>query len=504
MEDIIEVFKLNEATLKLRCSQDAALELSETFSFQMPGAKFSPLYKQGRWDGFIRLFNLGSKTLPSGLFTKLVEFAEERKYSLLPIENPSAPYYGVPGGSDMGIEYVNIKAYVDSLNLHHDGEPLDVRDYQYRAVFESISRRAAILKAATGAGKSMIVHAVARYITEVLDGRMLIIVPTIGLTTQFLGDFKDYSSHNGYDVDGNVHLISGGVDKSIKKKIVISTFQSLKTVDAAWFNDFDCILTDEGHKITSESFKKIYGKATEVRFRLTCTGTLHELKCNLLEMQGLTGPVIDIASAKDLIANGQLVPLKIKGVQLNYGPDVCLAFKKADYDEEIGWITTNERRNKFVSKLAARCKGTTLVLFRFRHQGEAIYDMVKALLPEGSPVYLIDGTVSKEDRESIRQAANAESAHIIASYGTTSAGVNLPAIENIIDAHPVKSKITFLQSIGRGLRLKEGKTHCNLYTIGDNMTYKRKPNTTFTHFTERLRLLTEEGHEFEIVNVDFT
>ena len=31
----------------------------------------------------------------------------------------------------------------------------------------------------------------------------------------------------------------------------------------------------------------------------------------------------------------------------------------------------------------------------------------------------------------------------------------------------MKSKISFLQSIGRGIRLKSGKTHCNLFTIGD-------------------------------------
>jgi superfamily II DNA or RNA helicase len=220
-------------------------------------------------------------------------------------------------------------------------------------------------------------------------------------------------------------------------------------------------------------------------------------------MIALTGPVHDIASAKDLISAGQLVPLKIKGVQLNYPEDICKAFKKVEYADEIGWITTNPKRNNFIAKLAVKSKGTTLVLFRFIEQGQKLYDKIKELSPPDYPIYLIDGSVSKEDRESIRLAANSEQAIIVASFGTSAAGINLPAIENIIDAHPVKSKLTFLQSIGRGLRLKEGKTHCNLFTIGDNMTYKKKPNTTFTHFGERLRLLTEEGYTFDIVMIDF-
>jgi len=92
---------------------------------------------------------------------------------------------------------------------------------------------------------------------------------------------------------------------------------------------------------------------------------------------------------------------------------------------------------------------------------------------------------------------------IICSMGTMSAGVNIPAVENIVNGHPVKSKITFLQSIGRGLRLKEGKTHCNLFDIGDSLAYKTKVNTTFKHFGERLNLLISEGHTFKRVTVQF-
>jgi superfamily II DNA or RNA helicase len=118
-------------------------------------------------------------------------------------------------------------------------------------------------------------------------------------------------------------------------------------------------------------------------------------------------------------------------------------------------------------------------------------------------VYHTSGDSKSVDRETIRIDGNTSDCIIVASLGVFSTGINLPGIENVIIGHPMKSKLVYLQSIGRGLRLKEGKEFCRLFDIGDNLTYKRKSNHTFKHFGERMNLLTSEGHEFNIVNVDF-
>jgi superfamily II DNA or RNA helicase len=261
-------------------------------------------------------------------------------------------------------------------------------------------------------------------------------------------------------------------------------------------------MSDEGHKIQSDSFKTVYDAATEVPYRLACTGTLHDTKCDVLQIQALTGPVREIALARDLIAAGQLVPLKIKGIILSYPEDICKAFKKVEYEDEIGWITTNKSRDKFIRNLANKCVGTTLILFRFKEHGKNLYSIIKESNTDRK-VFFIDGDVKASDREQIRLDGNDEDCIICASYGVFAVGVNLPSIENVIIAHPVKSKLTYLQSIGRGLRLKPGKKFCKLFDIGDNLTYKKKVNATYKHFGERMGLLTAEGHEFDIVNVKF-
>lgn len=83
-----------------------------------------------------------------------------------------------------------------------------------------------------------------------------------------------------------------------------------------------------------------------------------------------------------------------------------------------------------------------------------------------------------------------------------STGVSIPSIENVIFASPYKSKIKVLQSIGRGLRLNEGKSHCKLFDIADDISYKKSKNTTLQHAIERYKLYNQEQFKTKIIEVD--
>lgn len=490
------ISKYNEAYIKIEADSGILMEISEAFVFQVDGYKFTPAYKMGRWDGKIRLFNLGKQTIYIGLLTEVKEFCHARGYTL---SFKSNARYGNPDDK-MDVTLDTIHQYIKSLEIASNGNPLGVRDYQEEAVYLCLKNYRGIIKAATGAGKSLIMYCLMRYLTDVLGLRALIIVPTTGLTTQLKADFADYSGLNGWSANDNVHLIPVNKTKNTEKPITISTFQSLAKLDAEYFDQFDCIFTDEGHTVTSKSITGIYERATKTKFRYACTGTLHDMKTHILTMKGLTGDVYDVASTKKLIDNGQLVKLEIKCLQISYPDEVRKAMKKKDYETEITYITASGKRNRFISKLAEACQGTTLILYRFVEHGKELKDLIEQRVGE-RPVYYVDGSVDVEERESIRQTANHDGGIVIASYGTFKQGINLPAIENIIFAHPMKSKISNLQSIGRGLRLKGDKKKCTLYDIGDDMSHGKSVNFAMLHFGERLKTYTAEGFDYKFVQV---
>ena len=75
-------------------------------------------------------------------------------------------------------------------------------------------------------------------------------------------------------------------------------------------------------------------------------------------------------------------------------------------------------------------------------------------------------------------------------------------MHNVVFASPSKSRIRNLQSIGRGLRLGENKVTCNLYDIGDDLSWKSRKNYTLEHLIERIKLYNEEGFNYKTIKVD--
>ena len=81
MSDII-IHKLNEAYIKIDCEKSIAQELSDHFTFYVPGYQFVPSYKNRLWDGKIRLMDLRTNFLYYGLIPYIKAFCETRNYNI--------------------------------------------------------------------------------------------------------------------------------------------------------------------------------------------------------------------------------------------------------------------------------------------------------------------------------------------------------------------------------------------------------------------------------------
>ena len=74
--------KKNDVYLHIDTTQAIAQELSDYFTFEVPGAKFMPTVRNRMWDGKARLYRLYKKELYVGLLHYLKEIAETLEYDL--------------------------------------------------------------------------------------------------------------------------------------------------------------------------------------------------------------------------------------------------------------------------------------------------------------------------------------------------------------------------------------------------------------------------------------
>ena len=475
--------KVNEVFMNIDCD-DAGIkyELSDYFTFKVPGAEFMPSFRNKMWDGKIRLFNMWTSQLYIGLMDHLEEFCRSRGYGLVG-QDSVIPKQNIP------TEDV-VKALLD-LQL-----PFNPRNYQVDAIRDGLNDKRLVMLSPTGSGKSLIIYGLTQLGTS---GRVLVIVPTTSLVEQMYKDFKDY----GYDVEANCHKIYSGHDKNTDKRIVITTWQSVYKLPKSWFKDYTMVIGDEAHLFKATSLKTLMEKTENAMMRFGTTGTLDDTKTHKLMLEGLFGPVRRFTTSKQLMKDGQLAKLKISCIMLNYSDEVRQSTKKYKYQEEMDFIVSHEPRNRFIKNLAIDQKGNTLLLFQYvEKHGKILYDMIKEQAGDRK-VFFVYGGVSANEREEIRAITEKESdAIIVASYGTFSTGINIRNLHNIIFASPSKSKIRNLQSIGRGLRLGDNKEEAQLFDISDDLSWKTHRNYTLEHAVERIKTYNEEKFKYKTVKVN--
>jgi superfamily II DNA or RNA helicase len=506
VEEVIKVWKANHAFIKVDCSPSIAMELHEYFSFEAPGAKFMPTYKARVWDGKIRLFGLLTKELYSGLYLHLHEFCKARNYRLEKLESE----YGLPLQTH-SIKENTLEAFIKALKLTDaNAQPLEVYSHQFEAIFKGLRHKNKLFLSPTASGKSLIIYVMTRYLRALFKhkeeaGNILIVVPTLGLLTQMYNDFKEYSQANGWPVDKFVSKIQAGLPKDPPTPIVISTWQGIYSQPKAFFQRYRVVIGDEAHQYKAKSLIAIMTKATEAEWRIGTTGTLDGIETNKLVLQGLFGSVQQVATTKELQELGVLSKLSIKCIVLKYSDADRTSMSGKDYQEEIKFLIGNEKRNKFIRNLALSQKANTLVLFsRVGSHGAILSEMIKTKAATGRKVFFVHGQVDADEREAVRQITEKEAnAIIVASYGTFSTGINIKNLHSVIFASPSKSKIRNLQSIGRGLRVTDGKDSCTLYDIADDLQTKKRVNFAIKHLVERIEIYNQENFDFNIVEVPF-
>lgn len=488
----VHISKFNEVYLKIDCEPGIAREMQDYFTYEYPGAKFTPQYRARMWDGKIRLYNMMTKQLYVGLLPYVKDFCEQYEYTF----EDTVPVIGDP------ITLDGVFDFAKKMNLHSQGKPIEIRDYQAHAVRKALRFGRTLLLSPTASGKSLIIYLILRYY-QMKGFKQLIIVPTTSLVEQMYGDFKDYASQTDWKVSENCAKIYSGFEKTNQWPVTISTWQSLYKLPRSFFNEFDVIYGDEAHLFKAKSLESILNHCVDTKFRIGTTGTLDGSKTHKLVLEGMFGRVNQVTTTKELMDKNQLANLKISCLLLEHSEKDRKDCKDWKYHEEMDFLVKHNKRNIIIRNLALKQTGNTLVLYQFvAKHGDVLYNMILDKADSNRKIFYVFGGTDAEQREKIRALTETENdAIIVASYGTFSTGINIRNLHNIIFASPSKSRIRNLQSIGRGLRKGDTKADCNLYDIADDLSYKSHKNFTLSHMIERIKIYNEEGFDYTMIKL---
>lgn len=483
MTELVTITKADEVYLLVEADRGVLREISEHFTFFVPGYKFTPAYKRG-WDGKIRLFDLKNQALYVGLLKQLVQFCIEREYKV------AIDYREFASDELSLVEAQQFVASIVEESLIPDHE---VRDYQVDTFVHCVRNKRALFLSPTSSGKSFMIYLLVRW----YDLPTLVIVDGTAPVKQMTDDFISY----GCDPE-KIHMITGGVDKSVRRDIIVSTWQSLQDMDKEWFDRFGLIIGDEAHHFQAKSFTDLMHKTTETEFKFGFTGTITDSKTDKMVLEGLFGPVKQIVTTKQLQEMGFVADLKIKCLVLQYDDATKKKLKGADYQKEMDFLVSSDARNNFIKNLAISQPKNTILFFQYvEKHGKVLYNLIKEAVPDRK-VFFVHGGVDGNIRSDMRgEIEKADDAIIVASYGTFSTAISINNIHTLIFASPSKSKIRNLQSIGRGLRLHADKEFVTLFDVADNLISGAYKNYTIKHFAERAKIYDSESFEYTIYNI---
>src|SRR5574344_1173404 len=470
----------------------------------------------GVWNGKESYFRKGKINL--GLWRELYKACKELDVSFK-IENKE----DVPINKDITLDDVTsfCKDYFKDHKIYDKKTKQWVEfmpyEHQIQSAYKIMRNRYYMCEVATSGGKTLIISIIIFHTLKYINpnAKFLIIVPSITLVTQFYENIKEYNVgvnnmksyvNNTLDMTNysNITITEIMSEKPIvneNSNIYIGTYQSLGDYDKSFFKQFHTIITDEAHKSSSSTIKKILKNTFRSAYsRFGVSGTFPpDDSYEILTIESVLGPKIATVTANELKNKGIISPVIIKSIILNHNDsgfgDKLRSIKKITdgkdvYDLELKYIHNSQKRKNYIKKIISHCDKNTLLLFYTIEYGMELYKMLTDTFPD-KLFYYIDGEISGKEREVIKKEMektdDGKTRILIASFGTLSTGVSINALFNVIFADSFKSEQIIIQSIGRILRLHADKKIATVYDLVDIFSPTKMNNILYHHYIERTK-----------------
>ena len=459
-------------------------ELTNKFKYEVPGARYMPAVRLGRWDGKVGFFQLGGSTYIN-LLPEILQYLDQQGYQ---VELEDFREYQTQ------FEFTQVSEDTFSnINWPEGhpiaGEPIVLRDYQVEIINKFLANPQSLQEIATGAGKTLITAALSSQCEP--HGRTIVIVPNKSLVTQTEADYVNM----GLDVG-----VYFGDRKEFGRTHTICTWQSLNIllkgsrnheVDITiheFLEDVVCVMVDEVHMAKADALKTLLtGVMAHIPIRWGLTGTIPKEEFERMSLRCSLGDVLGKLSASELQDQGVLANCHVNVLQLKDHVEY------KDYQSELKYLLETEGRLDYIAELVSKIieSGNTLILVDRIAPGKQLQERIP-----GS-VFVSGATKAKDRKDEYDEIATMDSKVIIATYGVAAVGINIPRIFNLILVEPGKSFVRVIQSIGRGIRKAEDKDFVQIWDITSTCKFAKR------HLTTRKKFYREANYPFEVEKIEW-
>lgn len=463
---------------------DTRKTLTNKFKFEVPGARYMPAVRLGRWDGKVGFFQLGGSSYVN-LLPEIIPVLEQDHYD---IDVTDVREYSTQYAFDK-VDEQSYASYVWPPKHPSEGEPIVLRDYQVEVINKFMENPQCIQEVATGAGKTLIT-AVLSHRCEA-HGRTIVIVPNKSLVTQTEADYINM----GLDVG-----VFFGDRKEFGKTHTICTWQSLnvlmkrtraKDIDITideFLHDVVCVMVDEVHMAKADALRTLLtGPMSHVPIRWGLTGTVPKEQYEFMSLRCSLGEVIGKLSASELQQEGVLSNCHVNVVQLIDHKEY------RSYQEELKYLLSTEERMAYIARLVESVKesGNVLILVDRIAAGNLLNKKI------ANSTFISGGTKNNDRKENYDNINDGDKLVLIATYGVASVGINIPRIFNLILIEPGKSFVRVIQSIGRGIRKAQDKDFVQIWDITSTCKFAKR------HLTKRKAFYREANYPFSVEKTEW-
>ena len=285
----------------------------------------------------------------------------------------------------------------------------------------------------------------------------------------------------------------------ISGDIVFATVQTLVNfVDKREISqdEFGLVVVDECHHLsTSAESVKMFEKCVNyfnARYKLGISATLHRSDGLQNTTKKILGDVIyELQKSEDktkfigyyenkpiieVSASMFQVPAQIHFVGTKYKPnDECFdTSSRIIFSTLISDLATDYDRNKQVLDIIDKLDSYTIVISERTSQLKYLHEKVP------NSIYINGKTPKKKREQEIEEFRQGKHKVLFATYSLVAEGLDIPILENLVMASPVKDERLVIQAIGRCQRPSGDKKIANVYdlvddvSILDKFTRKRK------------------------------